>query len=75
MWKSIDGANTLTTISEDKKIIFDCKESFLYNSGTPWVEKEELAMTMGSYDGAETTDLFGLFLLHQLSSNTSLLTS
>ena len=33
-----------------------------------WVKREgeEFDITMGSYDGAETTDLVGLFLLHQL---------
>ena len=67
--RAISWAGTLTTISEeDKEIIFACKESVLYNGDTPWVKREgeEFDITMGSYDGAETTDIVGLFLLHQL---------
>ena len=67
--RAISWASTLTTITdEDKGIIFACKESVLYNGSTPWVKREgeEFDITMGSYDGAETTDLVGLFLLHQL---------
>merc|ERR1711928_191966 len=43
-------------------------ESVLFNDNSPWVKKEgeEFDVTMGSFDGAETTDLVGLFLLHQL---------
>ena len=36
--RAINWAKTLTTISEDdEEIIFACKESILYNGGTPWV--------------------------------------
>ena len=69
MRRAISWASTLATISEeDKEIIFACKESILYSGSTPWVKREgeEFDITMGSYDGAETTDLVGLFLLHQL---------
>ena len=67
--RAIEWAGSLITISEeDKAIIFACKESVLYNAGSPWVKREgeEFDVTMGSYDGAETTDLVGLFLLNQL---------
>ena len=67
--RAMEWAGTLTTITqEDKDIIFACKESVLYSSSSPWVKREgeEFDITMGSYDGAETTDLVGLFLLHQL---------
>ena len=65
----MEWAGTLTTITqEDKDIIFACKESVLFNENSPWVKREgeEFDVTMGSFDGAETTDLVGLFLLHQL---------
>ena len=67
--RTIDWAGTFTNISEeDKQIIFACKESILFSKGVPWVKREgeEFDITMGSYDGAESTDLVGLFLLHQL---------
>ena len=67
--RAIAWASSLTTITEeDIEIIFACKESVLYSSSSPWVKREgaEFDVTMGSYDGAETTDLVGLFLLHQL---------
>ena len=67
--RAVRWAKTLTTISdEDIEIIFASKESVLYNGDVPWVKREgeEFDITMGSFDGAETTDLVGLFLLHQL---------
>ena len=67
--RAMEWAGTLTTITqEDKDIIFACKESVLYSNSSPWVKREgeEFDVTMGSYDGAESTDLVGLFLLHQL---------
>ena len=67
--RAMEWAGTLTTITqEDKDIIFACKESVLFNENSPWVKREgeEFDVTMGSYYGAETTDLVGLFLLHQL---------
>ena len=58
----------ITITQEDEDIIFACKESVLFNENSPWVKREgeEFDVTMGSFDGAETTDLVGLFLLHQL---------
>ena len=67
--RTVDWAGTFTNISEeDKHIIFACKESILYSKGVPWVKREgeEFDITMGSYNGSESTDLVGLFLLHQL---------
>ena len=67
--RAMEWAGTLTTITqEDKDIIFACKESVLFNENSPWVKREgeEFDVTMGSFDGAETTDLVGLFLLHPL---------
>ena len=40
----------------------------LYNDHTPWCKKRnsEFDVTMGSFDGAETCELIGLFILSQL---------
>ena len=58
--QAITWASSLTTITEeDIEIFFACKESVLYSSSNTWVKREgeEFDITMGSYDGAETTDL------------------
>ena len=41
------------------------KKSFLFSEDTPWVKKgdKNFDVGMGAYDGAETADLIGLFLL------------
>ena len=46
------------------------KKSFLYNGGTPWVKKGEhnFDISMGAWDGAESCDIVGLFLLDQIQS-------
>ena len=43
-------------------------KSLLYHQNSPWQKKSnsEFDVTMGSYDGAETRELVGLFLLNQL---------
>ena len=45
------------------------KKSLLYNSGEPWGKKASsnlFDVTMGSYDGAESCELVGAFLLHKI---------
>ena len=44
------------------------RRSFLFNDDKPWVKKDNSTfdVTMGSFDGAETCDLVGLFLLSKL---------
>ena len=58
------------TISDDEKhIIHQAKSSLLYNSGEPWSKKTSSHMfdvTMGSYDGAESCELVGAYLLHNI---------
>ena len=67
---AIDWAQTLVKITpEEKDIIFKAKRSLLYFEGQPWVKnkgKEKFNVTMGSFDGAETSDLCGLFLLSKI---------
>ena len=67
--KAINWASQLVPISrEDRELFHQTKDSLLFDRGTTWVKKGEHSfdVTMGSYDGAETTDLVGLFLLSQL---------
>ena len=51
---------------QDRQIITHAKKSLLYHQNTPW-EKENTSnlfdMTMGSYDGAETCELVGIYML------------
>ena len=45
------------------------KQSLLFTDGTAWTKKDSDGMfdvTMGSYDGAETCELVGAYLLCQL---------
>ena len=57
-------------ISDDEKhIILQAKESTLYNRGSPWSKRDgnsKFDVTMGSFDGAETCELIGIYLLSQL---------
>lgn len=63
-------AASYTDISaEDRKIIFHTKQSLLFNDNTPWNKKHSTTsfdVTMGSFDGAETCELVGSYLLNQL---------
>ena len=63
-------ASNYTEITEaDKEIIFHAKKSLLFNNGTPWSKKnshDSFDVTMGSFDGAETCELVGSYLLCQL---------
>ena len=61
-------ASNFTNITkEEKHIIKHTNGSSLYNNNTPWAKKSsDFDVTMGSFDGAETCELVGLFLLSQL---------
>ena len=68
---ALNWASNFVNISEDDiNIIFQSKKSFLYNKGEPWDKKvnPDCDITMGSYDGAETCDLVGLFLLSKMQN-------
>ncbi|XP_048586236.1 uncharacterized protein LOC116612823 [Nematostella vectensis] len=54
--------------AEEKNIITHAKSSILVYNQTPWHKKgnSTFDVTMGSYDGAETCELVGNFLLSQL---------
>ena len=51
---------------DDRQTIVNAKHSLLFNNGQPWEEKTSTMLfdvTMGSYDGAETCELVGCYLL------------
>ena len=53
--------------SKERHIILHAKKSLLYNTGEPWGKKTTsnlFDVTMGSYDGAESCELVGAYLLH-----------
>ena len=55
--------------AEERKIILHSKQSLLFNDNTPWAKKNSsnsFDVTMGSFDGAETFELVGSYLLNQL---------
>ena len=69
--QALDWAENFVDISdEDRTIIITAKNSLVYSENQPWKKKTVdtfFDVTMGSYDGAESCDLVGLFLLSQLS--------
>ena len=69
--KAVDFAKSFTAITPDEmNILIHCKKSFLFGQNSTWVKKEgveDFDVTMGSFDGAETCELVGLYILHMLS--------
>ena len=66
---ALDFASEYTNITdEEKDIIIHAKKTFLFHEGTPWVKKGDsnFDVGMGSFDGAETCEIVGLFLLSKL---------
>ena len=63
-------ASTYVNITdEERHIILHAKKSLLYNTGEPWGKKTSSGLfdvTMGSFDGAETCELVGAYLLHNI---------
>ena len=59
----------ISIINKDIKAIFHVRKSLSYYNDEPWVTNEEsnFDVTMGSYDGAEVCELFGMFMLSLLS--------
>ena len=72
-WKNttsvIDSAYDNIT-SEERNIIIHAKNSILVHKQQSWQKKGDTTfdVTMGSYDGAETCELVGSFLLSQLQN-------
>ena len=63
-------ASEYDTITDNEQhIILEAKSSLLYSYGEPWGKKTSsnlFDVTMGSYDGAESCELVGAYLLHKI---------
>ena len=66
---AFEWAETLVNITqEEKEVINKTKMSLLYVRGSPWVKRRsEWDVTMGSFDGAEVSELVGLYMLDKLT--------
>ena len=68
--KALTFASQFDDITEDEKhIIMQAKNSLLFNEREAWQKKDgnpNFDVTMGSFDGAETCELVGAYLLSQL---------
>ena len=68
--KSLEWARNFVEISEeDEKNILQAKKSILFNEKTHCVKKgvSDSYVAQGSYDGAETCEIVGLYLLSKIS--------
>ena len=69
---ALDYSSKFTTITpQDRHIIIHAKKSLLYHQNSPWTKKNTNDMfdvTMGSYDGAETCELIGIYMLSLIAS-------
>lgn len=69
MNKALNFAAKFTNISmNDRKVILHAKKTFLVHHNELWKKKNnnQFDVTMGSYDGAESCELVGLYLLSEL---------
>lgn len=69
--RALDFASAYDNISDDERnIITHAKKSILIHQQQSWQKKGDSTfdVTMGSYDGAETCELVGSFLLSQLQN-------
>ena len=67
--QALDWAAGWCQISQDDRELFKhTKDSLLWHEGCTWVKRGEVNfdVAQGSFDGAETTDLVGLFILSKL---------
>ena len=69
--KALDFANSYRPIStHDRDIIIHAKRSLLFSENVPWEKKtsnDRFDVTMGSFDGAETCELVGCYILSRLT--------
>ena len=67
---ALEFASKHVTICDDEwHIILQAKSSLLYNSGEPWSKRTSsnlFDVTMGSFDGTESCELVGTYLLHNI---------
>ena len=66
--KALDFASIYDNITTEERNIIHAKNSILIHKHIPWQKKGNATfdVTMGNYDGAETCELVGSFLLSQL---------
>ena len=67
--KALNWSTQFIEISDlDKEVILNSKNSLLFNDGDPWAKKGagSFDIAQGSYDGAECSELVGLFMLSEL---------
>ena len=68
--EALQFASDYDTITDNERhIILEAKSSLLYSYGEPWGKKTSsnlFDVTMGSYDGAESCELVGAYLLHKI---------
>ena len=73
--KALNFANGFHKINEEQKnMIKTCRKSILFGSkGGPWKKNNiNFDVTMGSLDGAEISELIGLFMLNEVRNITGL---
>ena len=51
------------------KIMYHAKKSLFFSNEKPWMQREGnlFGVTMGAYDGAEISELVGIFMLNKIS--------
>ena len=63
--------NYVEITDEEEEIIMHAKEALLFHENSAWrkksVEPGNFDVTMGSFDGSETAEIVGLFILNKLS--------
>ena len=68
--EALQFASEYDTITDNERhIILQAKSSLLYSYGEPWGKKTSsnlFDVTMGSYDGAESCELVGAYLLYKI---------
>ena len=67
---ALEWARNFIDISDQEiDIILQTKKSFLFSKGAPWSKKGDcnFDVAMGSFDGAESCDIVGLYILSELS--------
>lgn len=73
--KALDFASTYRQITnQEREIILHSKRSVLFSDDCPWEKKSannQFDVTMGSFDGAETSELVGCYLCPSSRKNTT----
>ena len=68
--KALEFASKYDAITDEEKNIIKAEKSRLFNENTAWCKRESKSLfdvTMGSFDGAETCELVGSYLLSKLT--------